>query len=321
MIELPFDHERLDLARRRGDPAADAILASAVPEPWRLTLAPPVWLDATRVLRAQRFAEKHLLHITLALFYAALPTSYAAARGAAVLAATGRMSHDLDLRINETAQFLLEVLKPYSLDEGGATRALRQVRLVHARVRRGLQKSQPGNDLPINQEDLLGTLFAFSVVVVRALRRLGVAVSDIEADDYFHLWRGYGALLGIEEALLPSNFATAELGTDLIAERQFAPSEAGRSLMAVLSERIAAHVPIPGSTSYLVRRLAGDRVADVLGVASDQSLREAFVKLAGLPMFGQLPFGQLLLSATPLVARPLLASIVRHKLAGSGAPG
>jgi hypothetical protein len=318
MTELPFDHARLDQARLRGDPEADALLARAVPEPWQLALSPPIWLDGTRVVRAQHFAEKHLLHITLALFYAALPTSYAAARGAKLLATTGRMSHDLDLRINETARFLLEVLEPCSLENGVATRALRQVRLGHARVRRGLQKSAPTSEAPINQEDLLGTLFAFSVVVVRALRRLGVSVTDVEADDYFHLWRGYGALLGIEESLLPPDFATAELGTELIAERQFAPSEAGRSLMKILDERIARHVPLPGSTSYLIRRLAGDRVADILGVASDQAFRTGMVKLTSVPWLGQLQLGQFLLSATPLVARPLLASVVRHKLAKSG---
>ena len=71
---------------------------------------------------------------------------------------------------------------------------------MHAAVRphlaaRGLAEGET----PINQEDLLGTLFCFSVVVIRSLRLLGAPVSDEDADDYYHLWRAVGAMLGIRE--------------------------------------------------------------------------------------------------------------------------
>ncbi len=320
MKTATLDDECLDQARQRGDADADAVVSSTTPEPWTLSSSPPAWLNSTRVLRAQRFAQQHLLQITAALFYASLPTSYAAARGAAVLGATGRMSRDLDVRVNETARFILDVLEPGALETGAAPRVLRHVRIMHAQVRRSLRGSAPATEVPINQEDLLGTLCAFSVVVVRALRRMSVEVSPVEAEDYFHLWRGYGALLGIEEALLPADFAAAERCADQIARRQFAPSAAGRSLMTVLSDRIAAHVPFPGSTDYLVRRLAGDRVADVLGVPSDHAFREALVRLSRFSLLSDVQLHPLLKSATPLVARPLLDSIVRHKLGTAAKP-
>jgi hypothetical protein len=132
-------------------------------------------VDPPRAARAQSFAFRHLFQITLALFCASLPTAYGAARGSRVLAATGRMAgKELDRRVNETAQFLLDVLAPGAFSpNGSALRGIQKVRLMHAAVRAHLARPvRQRTEIAINQEDLLGMLFAFSVVVIRALRRL-----------------------------------------------------------------------------------------------------------------------------------------------------
>jgi len=235
----------LDAARRRGDPPADGLIGELGDGAWAVaamlrgvrrndqalppslperartfleTVRPPDWLDRTRVLRGQRWAHEHLLPVTTALFCASLPSAYAAARGARVLAATGRLQGDIDRRVNETARFVLDVLEPGALDpEGHGIRAVQRTRLVHAAVRRSLAGVVPAEEPPINQEDLLGSLLTFSVVVVGAVRRLGFAVDARTADDYFHLWRGVGAMLGIAEELLPMDFAGAAEVTRLLA--------------------------------------------------------------------------------------------------------
>jgi hypothetical protein len=336
-------HAILGAARLRGDPAADTLVSRLGPHAWAVVAMmrgvrrsdeplpaalppearrffaeeglPPTWMDRGRVLRAQRWANDHLFDITTALFCASLPTAYAAERGSRVLAATGRMEGDTDKRVNETARFVLDVLARGSLEPGGpGLRAIQKTRFVHAAVRRALvERAADGGEVPINQEDLLGTLLTFSVIVIRAVRRLGVAVDERDADDFFHLWRAVGAMMGIEEKLLPVDFAEATERAGDIADRHFQPSPHGRALMAVLLTRIEAHVPgLPRAPRFLVRHLAGDRVADLLGVPPAEPAPmlglESAVRLA------QRPARDLLRRATPLLARPLLAAIVGTKL-------
>jgi hypothetical protein len=49
----------------------------------------PEWTDCARVRRAQGFAQRNAVPITVALFHASLPTAFAAAKGALVLEAGG----------------------------------------------------------------------------------------------------------------------------------------------------------------------------------------------------------------------------------------
>jgi len=335
-----------DAARKRGDAVADSVIRRLGRDVWAMNAlmqgcrrsdqplpqhlpavareffeqqsALPAWFERTRVLAAQRWASQHLLHITAALFHASLPSAYAAERGATVLLCTGRMTTDLDRRVNETARFVIDVLTPDAFEPSGvAIRSVQQVRLVHSAVRFWLKERNPWPDeVPLNQEDLLGTLMSFSVVVVRAVRRLGVSVSATEAEDFYHLWRVVGALLGVEPALLPGDFPAAERTSDLIAERQFRESRAGKQLMLALSVRINQHVMVPGMTDYLIRRLSGDRVADLLGIPANERFRSKLSQLARLPFVDRLPLSKLLPQLSTTVGKPLLNSIITRKLGG-----
>ncbi len=123
--------------------------------------------------------------------------------------------------------------------------------------------------------------------------------------------------MGIDEALLPTDFIAAEALADCIARRLFQSSQAGRELMAALVERINAHVLFPGVTNYLVRRLAGDRVADILGVTDDAAFRGALGRLAPLPFVERMPLGKLLPQISSVVGQALLSSLISHKLGGA----
>jgi hypothetical protein len=333
----------LDAARQIGDDPADALVARLAGRFWAINallrevrrnqerlpealpddvrsffvdrVVLPPWLNRTRVLNAQHWAERHIFHITVALFCASLPSAYAAERGARVLAATGRMADDLDRRINETARFVLDVLAPGSLDpEGAALPAIAKVRLMHAAIR---TRMKGADEVPINQEDLLGTMLGFSVVVVRAVRRLGIQVERAEAEDFYHLWRGIGALLGIKEALLPKDFSTASDTADAIANRQFRASDHGRALMARLLVRAEDHVGVPGlraAPAFLVRYLLGDRTADILGIAAVSPARASLVFAGSAGGVLRSSVQALALQSAPLVGRRLLDAIVSAKL-------
>lgn len=344
-------HAELDRERLAGDPPADAAVAALGPNAWVVNamlrhvhkngaplpdavpavvarlfaehVTPPPWLDEARAQRAQRWASKHLFHITVALFCASLPTAYGAAKGARVLAATGRMQgNNLDRRVNETAQFVLDVVAEGGFSpEGSALRAIQKVRLIHAAVRRHLlDKGLGDGEVPINQEDLLGTLFTFSVVVIRALRRLGVAVSEAEADDYYHLWRAVGAALGVRHDLLPADHTSACDLSDRIAARQIRPSEHGRALFTALITGIESHVPrLRFAPRMLVRYLVGDRLADDLGAPPDGDFQAKLAVLRLLPGLPGKPLTSLAVRLSPLLGRPLLEAVIAAKLGGAPA--
>jgi len=343
-----LSHEALDAARHMGDPEADAVVDALGPEAWSVNAmlrhvhrndealppgvpssvralfaehaALPSWYDEARARRAERWASRHMLHVTVALFCASLPTAYAAERGARVLATTGRMTGaQLDRRVNETAQFVLDVVREGGLAPGGsAIRAVQKVRLVHAAVRRHVRASF--DDTPINQEDMLGTLCTFSVVVTRSLRLLGIAVTPEEEEDYYQLWRAVGAMLGIRHELLP---ATAPEALDLsrrIASRHLRASPHGRALMASLLAGMEDHVPgLRWVPRYLVRYLVGDEMADCLGVPGSGVLQDKLVALRILPRAPRAGLASLLRGLSLAVGRPLCDAAVTAKLRASPA--
>jgi uncharacterized protein (DUF2236 family) len=344
-----LSHRELDSLRSAGDPEADAAVAALGRDVWVVNatlrhvhrndeplpdgVPPPVcrfleahcavppWFDPVRAARAQDFASRHLFQITLALFCASLPTAYGAARGSRVLAATGRMAgKELDRRVNETAQFLLDVVAPGAFSpRGSALRAIQKVRLMHAAVRAHLAAAEPERtEIAINQEDLLGTLFAFSVVVIRALRRLGVSVEPDEAEDYYQLWRAVGGMLGIRCELLPADFVAACDLADRIAARQLEESAHGRALMAELLAGMERHVPaaLERAPRLLVRYLVGDALADALGVPADRAAQATLAVARLIPGGSARPLAPVAARLASVVARPLLESVVGVKLRG-----
>lgn len=62
---------------------------------------------------------------------------------------------------------------------------------------------EPKWGLPVNQEDLVGTLLSFSVAIPRGLACLGVNLPTEDRDAFFHIWRVIGHILGCGRAAQP----------------------------------------------------------------------------------------------------------------------
>ena len=242
------------------------------------TLPLPEWADADRIKRGQQLFETWGVQIAICLFYASLPSSYAAANGVKALYLTARLDTDARRRVMETGQFLIDVLSVGGLGEHGkGRRTIQRVRLMHAAVRHLIKARNeltpgmwhPDWGTPINQEDLAGTLLSFSYVVADPLRRLGVRVGAKDVDAYLHLWNVIGHLLGVRDELLVSDAADAAALVDSIERRQFKASPEGQELTGALVDLLDELTPLhrlDETIPPLIRHLIGEETADLLRV-------------------------------------------------------
>ena len=230
----------------------------------------PAWADKERLDRASALFTEHGVTISLILATASMVECYAAQKGVKVLTFSYRLGQNAYRRVAETAQFVLLAMAPGGLyADGQGVRAIQKVRLMHSAIRHLIRRTgrfdEAAYGVPICQEDLLGTLMAFSYVVIRDLRRLGVQVSEQEAEDYHYAWRVIGEMLGIRPDMIPVDMAEAEELTEAIARRHFGPSPEGVQMTRALLEMHADAIPgklFDGIVPALVRHLVGDQVAD-----------------------------------------------------------
>ena len=230
----------------------------------------PPDVDRERLDRAAELFREHGLQMALILSTASLIWCYSATKGVKALMFSSRMRHDLYHRAAETSQFVLLVLAPGGLVEGGGgIRAIQKVRLLHSSLRELIRTSGrwPEDELgvPLCQEDMLLALLTFSHDVVRGLATLGVELEPQDAEDYCYAWWVIGELLGIPREHIPASMAEAAELRALIAQRQFGPSAEGVMLTGALLEmhdRVMPGEAFDGLTPAVVRLLVGDQVAD-----------------------------------------------------------
>ncbi|MBW5483772.1 oxygenase MpaB family protein [Streptomyces bambusae] len=303
MPSSPWTDELLDPKRKTGDPLADRAIeeiyvqgreeevrealgtlgrnAGPVPDglPDRLReyfaaseVLPP-WTDPALVRRGQGLLGRYQGHITTNLLCASLPLCYACGNGAQALNLSTRLTEGVFRRLMETAQFVVDVLDTGGLDPAGrGIRSAQTIRLLHATMRYHLSRHESWDTawgVPVNQEDMAGTLLSFSVVIPKGLAKLGVELPTADRDAFFHTWRVVGHVLGIEERLNPERFDDGAALMDAILERQQQPSEAGTRLTKGVLDFIRECLPGPmfaGVGPSLIRHLAGDHAADIVSV-------------------------------------------------------
>jgi hypothetical protein len=329
-LDLDFSKKKLDWLRTQGDDEVDDWFRSDAPEdidpqPYVRALLdgglepllgipqfnppPPLprWADRAKLWHGQRFFRRYGLEIGAALFAASLPYSYTAARGAQVLTTTKMLVSDAHKRIGETGQMLLDAMAsedaslPPLAEDTLAYKAARGVRLFHGAVRHMLlndpaaEWNEDADGKPINQEDLLGTLAVFTVVIVESLDEMGVTCTVQDRDAYFHLWLVLGDLLGIDYDKLfsrpkhrakwepPLTYADMHLLSRVIFQRNAEESDAGQELMTALATVSENSMPRllkgKGVPAALTRRMIGDEAADMLNVAQARIARAVIAAL------------------------------------------
>jgi hypothetical protein len=301
----------LDAKRHRGDPLADAVIAEVFAKGEREAVntlmnslvrndglppeqLPQVVRDYLAQTSAIPIADPELVRqgeqifgtygpeMLMVLGFYSLPASYAAKKGVQVLYRTAYLLQRPVRRVFETTQMVVDVMAPGGLEaHGRGVRTAQKVRLMHAAIRHLTlhDPAQPwdlaGLGVPINQEDLAGTLMTFSFVVMEGLERLNIQLSAAERAAYLHAWQVIGRIMGIDEDLIPATVADAETLTATIRRRQIGASLEGQQLTAALIDGMQSLMPslTPGLAGSMVHHFLDNdpfqhqNVAAMLGVA------------------------------------------------------
>jgi len=157
-------------------------------------------------------------------------------------------------------------------DGGRGRLTIQKVRLMHATIRR-LAPTAPTwkNDfgLPVNQEDLVGTMLAFSWIAVDGLEKIGVELTDDDREAYVHCWNVVGHLLGIRDDLLPISAPRRKPSPWAIAAHQFGPTTDGQNLTSALIGMLVKMLPgdvFDPVPRLMIRYFLGQQWAQWLGV-------------------------------------------------------
>jgi len=302
-----WDDAFLDAMRQVGDPLADAVVTevvnshgiSRVNEMMRSlvrnddviaeempavvrdylleTERLPDWADRDLIAQGERFFDLNWPIIITLLFCASLPSAYAADKGAQVLHLTHRLTQQVHRRIFETAQFILDVMAPGGLSGAGrGIRSAQKVRLLHTAIRHFVEhvpewreQWDPAWGVPINQEDLAGTMMTFSLQVLVGMKRFRMPMSPADEEAYLHAWKVIGHIIGIGDELMPANVDEAyELATTIF-NRQRGPSQAGieltGALLAFMQQQVRGRL-FRGFPATIIRNSIDADVADMLQV-------------------------------------------------------
>jgi len=236
----------------------------------------PPWVDFDAMELGRRMYRRNGALQGLVLMCSSLVEGYAHNKPSQVLVATGRLQKDVSRRIYETGQMLHNIVGDDGIRPGSlGHRTLMEVRLLHAAVRQFLASNPRWDnakyDLPINQEDMAGTILEFDFMVVRGLKRLGLQISRHEHESMHYFWRYAGYLLGVDEALLTTTLEEQEILAMQLTSHLYEPTADSESLAKALLRDMAGKPPFNLSYEVLLgfsRYLIGDKVADDLNINS-----------------------------------------------------
>jgi hypothetical protein len=280
----------------------------------------PPWADSARIAAGEDLFWRFGPRVVLTLICYSLPFCYLGRNGVPVLALTNRLSSNPTRRIVETAQMVVDVMQKGGLttDAGRGRLTIQKVRLMHATIRRlaptaSTWKTDFG--LPVNQEDLVGTMLSFSWVALDGLEKIGVELTADDREAYVHCWNVVGHLLGIHDDLLPTSAAEAQALAMAIAAHQFGPTADGQSLTGALIDMVARMLPgnvFDPVPKLMIRYFLGKQWAQWLGVDEGflADLAAAPLRLGGLTFSGAIEDSSTLSAIAEKAGQAVIDSIV-----------
>ncbi len=265
----------------------------------------PAWVDLNRIKQGQKVFTQYGPEISMLLMFKSLPECYACGNGVNVLYQTGKFTYEDDARLFskrllDTATFVQDVLTEGSSEgEKGGLRSILKIRTIHATARQMVLKRDIWDTQkygqPINQEDMLGTLMAFSISVLQGLERLGARLSVQETEDFYYVWRIAGEALGIERDMIPINVDEGYELSNCIMSHQMGGTPEGDLLLKSIIRFVDDKLMLPGFSGGAV---------EVMKSLIDEKVIQT------LPFIGR---SNILDKAVPKFLR--FGVLIRHKLA------
>jgi len=159
-----------------------------------------------------------------------------------------------------------------------------KVRLLHAIIRHHLMKHQWDKakyDIPINQEDMAGTILTFSVGALKGLDLLNIKLSPIEKTAIVHYWAVVGKLIGVDEKLLPKNFHSADRLYEEILDHQANYTTDGEALTKALCNFVRGFFPLMGLFNfpeYLIQYLIHNpKYSNLIGLQKPTVIKDKWI--------------------------------------------
>jgi hypothetical protein len=177
-------------------------------------LKEPPWLEKNALRLGKLVFLRYWSTASMALLYYSLIGGFSSPKISKVLDSTGyltRSTRETWRRLLETLQMIVDVIceDDTTLEIGGkGWISVLKIRFLHSKVRLHLMNGQKSGDIPwdyvtygipINQEDLLGTLMSFSINITNCIQDFGAPITQHEIYCYLHLWRYIGYLIGVKE--------------------------------------------------------------------------------------------------------------------------
>ncbi len=269
-------------------------------------------LDAETVRKARTLFHEWSILFFMGLLFRSLPDGYAARKGVRVLGLVSDLATNPVRRVGETAQFLNDIFvqtTSWSSEglaaDGPAFASLRGVRVIHALVSDQLMTSDQWDEddlgIPINVEDVLGTMLSFFVPPFELMDELGAHISEEDRNVYTRFWCGIGYVMGLPLRAVtlpvpaggrrPLNSDDAERLSAQIRARQHERSLDGVRLAEALVEGVSDG--FPRATSWLSAgffHVLGDgHVNRLLLISERRGWRRARILGTGLRLLLRFP--------------------------------
>jgi len=194
----------------------DQPLPPGLPAPFREFLEAtggiPADVDLERVRRGEEAFMRNAFPAALVLLAKSLPEGYQAPCLTEILMISRDLAKSPYDRLLGVLQMLVRVCSAHGFSpDGSAVITAQKMRLMHAGVRTVVPRRRPGYEerfgVPVNQEDRLATIIAFSYLVIDGLRTLDVGLTGEEAEDFYYLWQVFARLSGIHPPGEPESTA------------------------------------------------------------------------------------------------------------------
>ncbi|MEZ5003738.1 MAG: oxygenase MpaB family protein [Chitinophagales bacterium] len=246
----------------------------------------PDWVDWVKIEQAGKLFLQIGPEYAIALLFRSLPVGYVSANTVKVLTSTGYLAKDVKSgtakRLLETTQFIIDVMGTDAIRPNQrGLKSILKVRFIHAMVRYHLLKHEWDSGrygIPINQEDMAGTILTFGVGAIIGLERMNVKITADEKDALVHFWSVVGHFIGVEAKINPSTYKEGRQLYLQILERQAVQSEDGLVLTKALSNFAKGFLDFdqaPHIQEHLIRYLIGNKkYSDMLGLRRPDTLTE-----------------------------------------------